>query len=173
MHQGGSWLYYVMAVMVTITAMSSVSPCRAESSTVQSITDRMVEERRRLITENLKLTPEEAKDFWPLYHELEDEMVALRKRRMEILGWLGENFDDNVSEEDALKMIRDQLAIEEMRINLYKRGMNQLKAVLPGRKLLLYFQIEGKISTYIDAGISDEIPLLDSGNKSDAPAPTP
>lgn len=173
MDRGTFFFHRIAAVILSITAAMAAGVSRADPEPYEVIQDEMAKQRRRLIDENLALTPEEAKQFWPLYREFEKEIALWRKSRAENMDSLGERFDDNLSKEEAQKVISDELALEEARLLLYRRGFNRLKNALPGRKLLLYFQIEHKINTYTEAGISDEIPLLNSSGTSDASSPSP
>src|SRR5258706_16201427 len=46
------------------------------------------------LTKRLNLTPDEAKNFWPVYNKFQDELEKARKQRRETLRTPQQNFDD-------------------------------------------------------------------------------
>jgi hypothetical protein len=118
------------------------------------------QDRKRLISANLQLTPEEAGKFWPLYDRFAAELAAWRDQRRQRLGLFGENYD-NLSDAEARQFVEDGLALEEQRQGMLRRHLKNVGEVLPAYKLALYSQIEFKIHAFVEAGIAEHIPLLD------------
>lgn len=83
-------------------------------------------------TERLQLTPEESKDFWPLYNEFEDSRENLRKtydfegKRLELL-----------SDQELETHIEQQLKLEEEMVALRRKYIKRFKEVLPIRKVAM------------------------------------
>jgi hypothetical protein len=115
--------------------------------------------RKTLIRNNLPLTESEAQAFWPLYEAYEKQIAKLGERRSLFMGSLGENFED-MTDEKAMKLIHETLEQQQDRIKLTTRYFDQLAQVLPGNKLIRYYQIEYQIRAIIDAKISQSIPLI-------------
>ena len=84
-------------------------------------------------TEQLQLTPDEAKGFWPLYNEYRDEV---KKVNQQIRGL--EN-DSSLSAEQKLAR-KNQL--EEQKLTLSKRYQDQFKKVLPINKVAMIDKVE-------------------------------
>ncbi|GAB6048029.1 hypothetical protein JCM19379_18570 [Methyloparacoccus murrellii] len=120
---------------------------------------RMVELRKQLMRQSLRLKPEVAGQFWPRYERYLAALNSIRDRHHEILGDLGENYD-NMSDEDARDYVARKLAMEEDRLRLLQRMVAELEKLLPPLELARFVQIEEKIKAFIDAGIEEEIPLI-------------
>lgn len=115
--------------------------------------------RRNLVDQSLKVDPEKAAKFWPLYEKYQKELDKFRHARLELLSSMGENYD-NMSESDASLIMEQRLKIERGRMELLERTMKEMSLILSKRELARFLQIELKIKAFIDAGIEEEIPIL-------------
>lgn len=137
-------------------AQSATKPRAAATDNPQSLE----QDRKRLISANLQLTPDESRKFWPLYDRFAAELAAWRDRRRQRIGLFGENYD-NLSDEEARQFVEDGMALEEQRQRMLRRHLKNVSEVLPAYKVALYSQIEFKIHAFVEAGIAEHIPLLD------------
>ncbi|MFM8441873.1 MAG: hypothetical protein ACKN9W_00850 [Methylococcus sp.] len=119
----------------------------------------MMAYRRKLVSDKLQLKPESATKFWPIYDKYQKELELVRDKRHAILIKLGENFD-NMSDADAAEYVRAKLDLEENRARINRRAILDMGRVLKPRELARYVQIEAKIKAFIEAGIEEEIPLI-------------
>jgi hypothetical protein len=88
-------------------------------------------------TERLQLTPEEAKAFWPLFNQFEDEREALKDK-----------FDlDNqklelMSDKDVEAAIMEHIEMEEQLVKLRRDYVRRFMEVLPVRKVALLQRLD-------------------------------
>jgi hypothetical protein len=120
---------------------------------------RFSRDRKRLVEDSLPLTPAEAEKFWPLYERLQKDLSVLMEKRRALIAEFGENYDD-MSDAAARKLMIDRLELQDARYRLLKAYLPRFERVLPVKKLARYFQIEGKISASVEAGIAEELPLI-------------
>lgn len=119
----------------------------------------MMAYRRKLVSDKLQLKSEAAARFWPIYEKYQKELELVRDKRHAILIKLGENFD-NMSDADAAEFVRAKVDLEESRARINRRAILELGKVLTPRELARFVQIEAKIRAFIEAGIEEEIPLI-------------
>ena len=100
--------------------------------------ERMKSAKIAFITERLKLTPQEAEKFWPLYNEYE-------KKRNEITEDLFKRFDmrqekpEPPKDDEADKIIKQRFDEEKALLDLKKEYYEKYKDVLnPARIFILY-----------------------------------
>jgi hypothetical protein len=93
------------------------------------------------LTERLDLTPEEAKNFWPVYNKFQDELEKVRKQRRETLRKPGEDFAD-MSDSEIEKMVDAEIALRQSELDIFKKYHPQFKKVLPIRKVALLYKAE-------------------------------
>lgn len=87
------------------------------------------------ITEELKLTSNEAEKFWPLYNAFEEKQMTLRKDKLKNYLDRAENADD-LSEKEAATLITQMESTEEELHQLRKKFVASLKGILPSVKIL-------------------------------------
>jgi hypothetical protein len=131
----------------------------AEGDSLVALTEKYQRDRKRLIDENLGLTAPEAKRFWPIYAEYERELFNLTERRRALIAEFGENYD-TMSDAMARKIMLDRIELEEERHRLRRRFLPRFEKVLPIKKVARYYQIESTIRAAVEAGIADELPLI-------------
>jgi hypothetical protein len=115
--------------------------------------------RKTLIGNNLPLTETEAQAFWPVYEAYEKQLTKLGERRSAFMGKLGANFE-TMTDEKAAKIIYETLEQQQDHLKITAQYFKQLEQILPGNKLVRYFQIEYQIRATVDAKIAQSIPLM-------------
>lgn len=93
------------------------------------------------ITERLKLSPEEAKVFWPVYNQYQDELEKIRKQRRETFRNPSETFD-NLNDVELEKMVDNEIVFRQNELDIMKKYYPKFKQVLPVRKVALLYKTE-------------------------------
>ncbi|HHB78351.1 MAG TPA: hypothetical protein ENK85_03875 [Saprospiraceae bacterium] len=81
------------------------------------------------ITEQLQLTAKESEKFWPIYNKFEADRKALGKRapRSKV---------DSMNDQELAKLLDDLLNRQEQQLQLKRQLIQDLKGVLPLRKIV-------------------------------------
>jgi len=117
-------------------------------------------EKKALIAEVMQFTSEESQAFWPLYNEYEQKKYTVNTRYFNLVEKFAENFE-NMSDEVAVEVINESIAIKSELIKLQKTYAKKFQKILTPQKTIKYLQAENKIKALIDAELSLQIPLLD------------
>jgi len=149
----------ITLLAIWLCALGLASPSFAETQDPAGSEERLAQDRRRLVADNLPLAEAEAKAFWPLYARFEQDLSALTQRRRGIINQFGENYDD-MTETMAKQITLEQLDYQEARLKLMKAYWPKFDKVLPPKKLARFYQIEARIRAAIDAEIAERIPLI-------------
>ncbi len=89
------------------------------------------------ITDELKLTPEEASKFWPLFNAYEEKQKNFRKERIRsFMDQSGTVDIDKMNEKEAVTILNDIENSEEDAFNNRKKFVASLKPILPATKIL-------------------------------------
>lgn len=86
------------------------------------------------ITNELRLTSDEAEKFWPVYNASEERIHELKKEERKLKMKLGKGND--VSDSEAMEILDQFIAIEEKIHNEKKALITKLKKVLPAKKII-------------------------------------
>lgn len=98
--------------------------------------ERIKAQKIAFITEKLDLNPEEAQKFWPVYNAFDE---ATEKVRMEDLRGIKKEMRSNkdISEKKASELLERLMAAEEKMHNAKTKLVNDLKSVIPSKKIIL------------------------------------
>ena len=88
-------------------------------------------------TERLQLTPDESKDFWPLYNQFDNELEALKDKYK-----LDSKRIELMSDREVEEFISQHLLVEEQRVKLQRDYVERFKKVLPIRKVAMLQRID-------------------------------
>jgi Spy/CpxP family protein refolding chaperone len=108
---------------------------------------KMIEQERiPYFTKELNLTPEEAKQFWPLYDEYQEKLHALMKKDRT----LGNSImSDESTLSDNQKIYQEVIAIIDQKAALKKEYLEKFKTVLPLQKVNKLMYIEHGFRMYL------------------------
>jgi len=115
-------------------------------------------DKRALVNEKLQLTPAEAKNFWPVYDNLQRELTRLNRERNIALEVLA-NRDRPPSDAYAKQVVNDLMTTEEQEIKALRKAANASMKALPPRKAARYLQLENKLRAVQDYEIAVAFPL--------------
>ena len=106
-------------------------------------------------TDNLDLTQEEAEKFWPLYNKHEQQKSELSgKRRMRSRKFSEEA--EQLSEEEAEQIIDRQIEIRQEELKLDMEFHNDLKQILPAKKIMNLYITEIRFREHMLRQISED-----------------
>jgi len=103
--------------------------------------DKMEAQRVAFITQELKLTPDEAKAFWPVYNEYDAKRHDLKKSFRES-GDYHKTDIDKLTEKEATQILDNQIIEAQKFLDLRKEYHAKFKSVLPAVKILKLYDAE-------------------------------
>ncbi len=137
--------------LISIMAMLSLTlPANAQQESVKSgkkgnsqvaKREKMEAQRVAYITQELKLTPAEAKAFWPIYDEYDAKRHELRKSFKNAED-LHKPEIDKLTEKEATQILDNQIIEAQKLLDLRKEYHAKFKSVLPAVKVLKLYDAE-------------------------------
>ena len=142
-----------------IALFTTLSFAQNTNDDIEVLRDMAAAERRALVAENLMLSEEESKLFWPMYDEYRAEVRKIGTARIEVVTKFAENYE-NMTDEVA-KEIMDSFFTNEMNYNKVRTSYkNKMSKTLSPKLVFRFIQIENKIDALIDFEMATEIPLI-------------
>ena len=114
---------------------------------------------KEIVAENLELTTEQAKIFWPLYDEYMAELALLGDKEVKLTEEYMLNFY-LMEEKTASNLLEDVLDLERDKQSLKSEYIRKMKKVLPAKVVGKFYQIDRRLSLLIDAEKVSRVPLL-------------
>jgi len=115
-------------------------------------------QRKAVVGANMKLTPKEAKAFWPLYNQYEDAMDKVDKRHAQEIKDYAKNYQ-NLTDAQANQKLDAVLQVNQDRLDVQKEYVPKFRAALPGITVTRFFQVDNKLHALIQCQIAQLVPL--------------
>jgi hypothetical protein len=147
---------------LTLLSTSSVMAQEQAADNMQIMLDKVRADKKLLVANNMKLTEEEAKNFWPVYDAYQKELQQLNGRLEKTLKAYADAYNKGAIPDDTAKqLMNDALAIDEAEVQLKRTYVPKLEKVLPVSKVARYLQLETKIRSAVKYDLARRIPLIE------------
>jgi len=150
-------------ITVLLTAiMMVVAPALAQEKSadnMQVLIEKIRADKKLLVAENMELTEAEAKAFWPVYNQYQDELFLLRTRTVKLIKDYADAYE-KMNNETAKKLMDEYITIETLGPKLRQTYLPKFRKVLPEVKVVRYYQIENKIQAALIYELAANIPLM-------------
>ena len=148
----------VAAGLIALGAVSAVAQDKPADN-MQIVREKVRADKKLFVAANMELTETEAKAFWPLYEEYQNELFLLRSRTAKLIKDYSMAFKD-MSDEKAKRLLDENIAIESLGVKLRKAYLPKFRQILPEKKAARYYQIENKVQAALYYELAREIPLV-------------
>ncbi len=126
---------------------------------MQLLLEKVKADKKLLVADNMQLTEAEAKNFWPLYDRYQDELFLIRARTAKFIKDYADAYQ-NMTDAKAKQTIGEYITIETLRLKLHRAYLPKFSKILPGAKVVRYYQIENKINTALECELASRLPLV-------------
>jgi hypothetical protein len=126
---------------------------------MQIVLEKVRADKKLLVSENMQLTEAEAKAFWPVYDQYQDELFLLRSRTAKLIKDFSDAYE-KMTNETAKKLMDEYITIETLGPKLRQTYLPKFRKVLPEVKVVRYYQIENKIQAVLMYELAKNIPLM-------------
>ena len=151
---------FIMVLLATV--MMVVLPALAQekpADNMQIVLEKVRADKKLLVSENMQLTEAEAKAFWPIYQQYQDELYLLRVRTVKMIKDYGDAYE-KMTDDTAKKLLDEYMTIDTLGLKLRQAYLPKFRSVLPESKVARYYQIENKIQAALMYGLAENIPLV-------------
>ncbi len=115
--------------------------------------------KKQLIAANLKLTDAEATKFWPVYDQYTADLIKINNQKYAVIKEYANSFG-SITDAQAVDLANRMLATDTDVAKLRVRYVPLFQAVLPGKKVATFYQIERRVQAIIDLQLTSQFPLV-------------
>ena len=151
----------LVGFVVVLAWVFSVSAQEKPSDNMQIVLEKIRADKKLLVAENMQLTEAEAKAFWPVYDQYQDELFLLRTRTVKLINDFADAYE-KMTNDTAKKLMDEYMTIETLGPKLRQTYLPKFRKVLPEGKVARYYQIENKINAALMYELAKNIPLTKS-----------
>ena len=126
---------------------------------LQAVSEAIRNQKRIYIEKVMELTPQEKGAFWRLYAEYDSGLAQIAEKRIT----LATDFiasQGTLSDAKALDMLNQKLRIDGDELIFKQSYVSKFKQVLPGRKVVRFYQTENRFDTAATAELYRNIPVI-------------
>jgi hypothetical protein len=150
-----------MVLVILGVVMGMVVPGMSQekpADNMQIVLEKVRADKKLLVSENMQLTEAEAKAFWPVYDQYQDELFLLRTRTVKLIKDFADAYE-KMTNETAKKLMDEYITIETLGPKLRQAYLPKFRKVLPEIKVVRYYQIENKIQAVLFYELAKSIPF--------------
>ena len=149
----------LMALLMVLGFAFTAAAQDKPADDMQIVQEKVRADKKLFVAENMQLTEAEAKSFWPVYCNYQDELFLLRSRQAKLIMDYRDNYN-KMTNETAKKLMDEFMAIESLGLKLRQTYLPKFRKVLPEVKVARYYQIENKIQAVLYFDLAGKIPLM-------------
>ena len=154
-------LITIILVALPVLFAGPVAAEGADGNAVKSLRAEIRADKKQIVAANLPLSEDEAKRFWPVYENYQNELQIINAKLEKIILAYADAYKKGlVPNETAKRLTEDAMAVEEAEVRLKRRYLSKFSRLLPAAKVARYFQIENKVRAEIKYEFAKHIPLL-------------
>ncbi len=131
------------------------------ANNMQFVVEKIRADMKLFIAENMQLTEAEAKTFWPVYAQYQDELFLLRARTIKLINDYAEAYE-KMTNDTAKSLLDEYMNIESLGLKLRQTYLPKFRKILPDVKVVRYYQIENKINAALIYELAANIPLINN-----------
>jgi hypothetical protein len=150
---------YLILLMLLFTSFTFAQIDSFDDSYIDKLKKDVDATSKEIVSDNLTLTENEAKMFWPFYDEYMAARNPIVETRLETASDYMQNYS-SMDDKTADELMNRSLLAEQELLDLKKEYLKKMSEVLPATLVGKYYQIENRISGLIDLVRMSSIPLI-------------
>ena len=117
-----------------------------------------------IINKIMKLSETDAKKFWPIYREYENELSKQAMNRAELVAGFVKTQKDGTFDNAKAQALSQQLfKTQRARLDLLEKYHGKFEKELTSLQAAQFLQIENQLGLFIDVTIAGEMPIISAG----------
>jgi len=159
--------FWKAAVLCAVVGQLSAATVRAQDKQEAKQVDRYVTmlrtdlkaEKATIIVNNMHSTEAEKDAFWPVYQKYQKELSKLGDERVALIKDYAAHLG-TIDDAKAKELTARAMALEEQRLQLVKKYIDEFGKVLPAKQVARFFQLEMQMQRMVDIQVAAELPLV-------------
>ncbi len=148
----------LLAQTLQVNPPSDLSSRNREA--VVATRDEVSSQRRELIAKGMHLTDSEAQQFWLVYDQYASEMAKISDQTVNLITLFADEYR-SLTDKEAYNLALSSLEIEQLRIGVKQQFAPKFAAVLPGKKVARFFQLDRRLDSVALLNVSQAISLVE------------
>jgi hypothetical protein len=162
-----------MRVIIIQTTMSAVAlaalvgfavpafPQEKPANNMEIVHEKLKADKKLIVAKYMELTESEAKRFWPVYEEYQNDLQKINERLLNMLqSYAADYRNQSLTDEKAKKLLDEWIAIDNDDAKRRASYVPKVLKALPAKTAARYLQIENEYRILIKYDLAVTVPLV-------------
>jgi hypothetical protein len=162
-----------MRVIIMQTTMSAVAlaalvgfavpafPQEKPANNMEIVHEKLKADKKLIVAKYMELTESEAKRFWPVYEDYQNDLQKINERLLNMLqSYAADYRNQSLTDEKAKKLLDEWIAIDNDDAKRRASYVPKVLKALPAKKAARYLQIENEYRILIKYDLAVTVPLV-------------
>jgi hypothetical protein len=132
------------------------------ASNLESIHEKLKADKKLIVTKYMELTEAEARNFWPVYEEYQQDLQKIDQRLLNLLqSYAADYRNKSLTDEKAKKLLDEWIAIDNDDAKRRASYVPKVMKALPPKKAARYLQIENEYRILMKYDLAATVPLVE------------
>jgi hypothetical protein len=151
---------FLAAVLLLGLALQSTAQDKPANN-MESVHAKLKADKKLIVTKYMALTASEAKKFWPVYEEYQQDLHKINQRLLHLLQSYAADYQNkSLTDDKAQKLLDEWIAIENDDAKRRASYLPKVMQALPPKKAARYLQIENEYRILIKYDLAATVPLV-------------
>ena len=142
---------------MTIPAWSQDKP----ANNLEIIHEKLKADKKLIVAKYMELTESEAKRFWPVYEDYQNDLQKIHERLGALLSSYAADYrSQSLTDEKAQKLLDEWISLEQDEVKQRSAYASKVVKALPGKKAARYLQIENEYRMLMRYDLAATVPLV-------------
>ena len=151
-----------------LTGLTALSLAQTKSaggdkpaSNLEIVHEKLKADKKLIVAKYMELTESEAKKFWPVYEEYQNDLQKSNERLLRLLeSYAADYRNKSLTDEKAKKLLDEWIAIEQEDGKRRSTHAPKVLQALPAKKAARYLQIENEYRILLRYDLAATVPLV-------------
>ena len=150
----------IHSVVLVLCGLAVMTPWVSMAQDDLWATSEVIKNHKKLYIEKMmELTPQEKQAFWPLYAKYQSGLSKITSKRINLATSFVQSHGF-VSDAEAITMLNEKLKIDGEELKYKQSYVGKFMRVLPGRKVVRFYQAENRFDTAANSELYRNIPMI-------------
>jgi len=151
-----------------LTGVTAVSLAQTKSaggdkpaSNLEIVHEKLKADKKLIVAKYMELTESEAKKFWPVYEEYQNDLQKSNERLLRLLeSYAADYRNKSLTDEKAKKLLDEWIAVEQEEGKRRSAHAPKVLQAVPAKKAARYLQIENEYRILLRYDLAATVPLV-------------
>jgi hypothetical protein len=149
------------AIIVACISLSQTIAAQDESidSDIEVLRANIRAEKMQLVTNEMQLSAEEAKSFWPIYREYNASLTKLNDQKVDLLKEYANSYD-KLTRAQVQSLAFRNFELQKARVELRETYFSKIAQAVSPQTAARFVQVEDRIDLLLNLQLAASVPMV-------------